>query len=385
MLVAAPLVTLALLCTALAAHADAVRPGAAASLTLRAAAPHPVLRGDNQRTGRAPGFPAGLDPLWKFQIKGGVDLPAVAAGGVVVVASAAGQLVNLDAASGKELRRVALPGAPALGPLLTPRGDRVVITAGGEALGYTSSGGLRFRRSLPARPRDLRAAPLALASGGVVVAAGTALLWLDGEGRLQEQAQLPEAPVGALVESPQGVLAVTTGGRVFRWAPPEPPTQVGGLGGSPTSTAALAGRSLVASVDGSRVVFFDLFAGAVGVTVSSSAALVGPPSVGVGGEIWVTTAGGLLLALSPEGRELERASILGGGTEWDGAGDVMLVAEGGKVAFARPSGEVAVWSREGEISSEQRACGDPIGLISDGDRLIVTCRDGTVAAFGKKG
>jgi hypothetical protein len=305
----------------------------------------------------------------------------------VIAASVAGQLVSLDLATGKETQRTALPAPPVQGPLLTSRGDRVVLTAAGECVGVAPSGEIRFRRPLPARPRDLRVAPLAPAVGGVILAAGAALLWLDGEGRVQERVQLPEAPVGALVESPRGTLAVTALGKVFRWAPPGSPTLVGSLGGAPAASPALVNAALVVPVDRTRLVFFDLGAGAVGVTVSAASSLEGPPTVGQGGEVWVATQGGLLLAVSPEGNELARVSLLGGsgGEMGSAAFEATLVAEGRKVAFFRPSGELVVWSKQGgEVSSDQRVCGDPIGLLSDGERLVVTCRDGTVAAFGKR-
>lgn len=378
----AALALLPLLAAALA-HADAVRPGAAATVALaHPPGQCPVARCDNQRTGRVPGFPAELSPLWKIQISGGLDLSAVLAGGAVVVASSSA-VVSLDAATGKELARAALPAAPLHGPLVTTRGDRVVITQSGECVATTPAGAIRYRRPLSARARDIQAAPLPAAAGGVLVSAGTSLLLLDGDGRISDSAALPEAPTGALVEGPSGVLAVTAGGKVYRWRPPEAPSLLGSLGGSLSATPALAGRSLATIVDGHRLVFFDLSAGAPGASVSLTAMIEGPPSVGVGGEVWVTTSGGVLLAFNAEGREQERAAPQGAGS--DGTTTAApLVAEGGKVALARPSGEIGVWSRAGEVSTEQRACAEPLGLLSDGERMIVSCRDGTVAAFGRK-
>ncbi|MCS6898281.1 MAG: PQQ-binding-like beta-propeller repeat protein [Myxococcales bacterium] len=384
---AALLALITLLGASLLAQADAVKPGSAGSLVLRSGAPHPVFRGDNQRTGRAPGFPSTLAPLWKIQLQGGIDLPAVASAGVVVVASVAGQLVNFDLATGKELGRITLPAPPIQGPLITSRGDRVVLTSSGECVGITPSGELRFRRPLPARPRDLRVAPLAPPAGGVILAAGPSLLWLDGEGRPLERVRLQEPPIGALVESPRGTLAVTSTGKVFRWTPPGSPTLVGSLGGSPSASPALVNSSLVVPVDKTRLVFFDLTVGVVGMAVSAASSLEGPPTVGHSNEVWVATSSGLLLAVSPEGSELERLSLLGGpGREGGSAAFAAILAvEGRKVAFLRPSGELVIWSREGgEIGSDQRVCGEPLGLLSDGERLVVTCRDGILAAFGRK-
>lgn len=376
------LLSFALSCGVATSYADAVRNGSVQTLSLQRPTPYPILRGDNQRTGRSPGFPASLEPLWRFNAKSGINLPAVAASGFVEVATTSGHLLRLDIATGKERQRVVLPAAPLQGPLITSRGDRLVITAGGECVGYTSSGELRFRSALPARPESLRVAPIVPKSGGIVLAADKDLLHLDGEGRLMDRIGLSEAPLGALLESEQGVIAVGQFGHVFRWRSPDPPVLLGSLGGAPSSLAALTGRSLVTAVGGDRLVFFDLEVGVPGVSVSSPFFFVGAVSIAPGGEVWTMTSAGGLRTMSPHGEDLHRASVLGGAGDLEATGSAMLVTEGGKVAFFRPSGELTVWSSEGEIRSDQRACSGPIGLLSDGLRLIVTCRDGTIAAFG---
>lgn len=367
------------------ALADAVRPGAGATLEVGAApGPCPMFRGDGRRTGRAPGFPAELVLLWKTQLQGGLDFPAVAGADALVAATAGGQLVSLDLATGKVLQKTTLPGAPTQGPVLTGRNDRVVLVSSGECVGVSPAGVVRFKTPIPAKPRDIRAAPLALSSGGVLLAAGPFLLRLDGDGQLVERARLPEVASGALLEAPGGILATSDAGKVYRWRSPSPPALVGSLGGALSHPAALSGKWLVGPVDGQKLVFFDLAAGVPGAIVSSSLTFEGPVAVGPSGEAWVTASAGLLLAISPEGRELERVALQGAGSSDFSQAPPALSAPDGRVAFVRSSGDVGVWSKGGLLLSEQRACTDPLGVLSDGERVIVSCRDGTVAAFGKK-
>lgn len=365
-----------------AALADAVRPGAAASLALSSTAPFPLLRGNPGRTGLVKSFPASIKQLWKIHIKEGLSLPAVAAADAIVVAAASGHLVELAPGSGKELQRVALPAPAIRGLLVTSRGDRVVLTAAGECVGYRASGELRFRRPLPAAPRDLQAAPLPLPGGGLLVAAGAALLRLDGEGRVQDRVELPEAAAEALLLAPRGFFAVSRGGKVYRWSPPEAPRLLGSLGGALSATPLAGPRGPIAVVDEQRLVFFDAATGQPGVTVATTASLPGPLALGASDEVWASTSTGTLLAIHPEGRELERVPALAIPPDPPGPRDTLLTAEGGRVALLRATGELVLWSREGEITSEQRVCGTPLGLLSDGAHLVVSCGDGTVAAFG---
>jgi hypothetical protein len=341
-----------------------------------------MARGDGPRTGRVASLPAALDPLWKSQLPGGLDFPVIATGrGTWMAATAGGLLIELDAA-GQELSRRPLAAPPAQAPVLTSGGDVVVVTLGSECVTHDAAGALRYRVPLPARSQNLRAMPLPSSGGGVVVAAGSTLLQLGPDGRILARGALPEVAVGALVAQGDAVLVTVESGAVYRWVSPEAPRLLGALGGAPSSPAALAGRFLVAVVEGKRLVFFDVGAGGVAATVPSAVGLEGPVAVGVGGEVWVTTGGGALLALSTEGKELERRALTRG-SQGDLTALPLIVGPAGQGAFVRATGEVGLWTRGAVRLADQRACGEPVGFSGDGERLLVACRDGAVVAYGK--
>jgi outer membrane protein assembly factor BamB len=344
--------------------------------------PWPMTRGDGARTGRIHALPTALDPLWKAQLPGGLDFPVIATDhGTWIAATAGGLLLEIDAA-GQEISRRPLAAPPAQAPLLTSGGDVAVITLGSECVVHDASGALRYRAPLPARSRDLRAMPLPSAGGGLVIAAGATLLHLGPDGRTLARGQLPEVAVGALVAQGDAVLATLENGSVYRWKAPDAPRLLGSFGGVLTSPAALSGRFLVAAVDSRRLVFLDVGTGSVAAAVPGAVVFEGPVAVGGGGEVWVTTGAGALVALGTDGKEIERRA-LARGAQGDLTALPLLVAPGGQGAFVRASGEVGLWAKGSVRLADQRACGEPVGLSGDGDHLVVACRDGAVVAFGK--
>ncbi len=364
------------------AHADGVRVTEATAARGRAApGPAPVWRGDGRRTGRATGAPKALSVLWKVSVGDGLDVAPAVDTRSVVAATTSGAVVSLDRSSGRETARAQLPAPVAQSLSLTARGDRIAVTAGGDVMALTASGRVRYRRVLPARANELTTVPLLTAGGGVLLAMGASLLLLDADGDVVDQATLPEATTGALVEGPSGgALAVTETGRVYRWSPPASPALLGSLGGAPTMPAALAGRSLVSVVEGRRLVFFDVGAGAAGVVVTAASTIEAPASVGAGGEVWLTTAGGMT-AVDATGAEVEKATLAIG----DSLAVPPLALPERRVALVRASGEVVIWSHEGVTTSEGRVCTDPVGLAADAAQVIVSCRDGAVVALGSSG
>jgi PPOX class probable F420-dependent enzyme len=348
----------------------------------------PLERGDAARSGRASGLPAEVSLLFRAQLQGGLDFPVAVGASEVIGATASGHLLTLDF-NGKELARAVLPAPAVASPVLTSAGARVVVVASGECVSYDAAGTPRFRAALPARGAALGTAPLPLPGGGVAVAAGASLLVLTAAGRVAARTRLPAPAAYSLLWDGSAVLATSESGRIFRWASPGEPRELGSFGGPLSSPAALSGKLLVAVVARHRLVTFDLAAGSPGASYASLAPLEGPVALGPASEAWLPSLSGLLLSIGTDGRELERIALQaavspgGVGAGSDGAlPPPVLVAPDGRVAFVRTSGEVGILTRGSVKLSEQRACAEPIGIAADEARIWVSCRDGTVAAFG---
>src|SRR6185312_4383835 len=140
----------------------------------------------------------------------------------------------------------------------------------------------------------------ALRDGGLLVAAGNAIVQLDADGVIRARAAIDprnsamEHASGAIVEGPDGALVTTVSGSVYRFRPPAQPRRIGTFGGTVGKGAVLADdRTLLAVVDGHRLVALDLPTGTAHVR-TGGLPLDGPPTVG-GGLVFVGTAIGLLL------------------------------------------------------------------------------------------
>jgi hypothetical protein len=256
--------------------------------------------------------------------------------------------------------------------------------------------------------------PLALWDGGLLLAAGSALVELDADGvvrargSLEERtpAQTTERAVGAVVDSPNGALVTTASGSVYRFRPPAAPRKIGSLGGNPGRGGMLADdRTLVAVVDSRRVVALDLL---TGTTYVRGGGLVfdGPPALGPGGVLLVGTQVGILLGFDAAGNEkvhvmLDKAPPVAPGSilvaspqglpsTFLGAAELkpsppVVVDAAGRVAFARSSGRVGLVSPEGKVAlAGEHVCPSPVGVLPAGDkRLLVACHDGGLWMYGE--
>jgi outer membrane protein assembly factor BamB len=404
-----------------AARADVLDPSIPRVVVVgapRGAAPSERL--DPQRTGRARGrLPASPVELWRRHMSANVDLPPVVDdAGDVLVALTIPDLVALGP-DGKELWRARLGSAsPTAPPVLLADGTAVVVTAAGVAWGVRPGGAVRFSTPLGVRGRDADTAPLALADGGVLVAAGSALVELDADGVVRARGVLEdrapgassptaERAAGGLVETASGALVTTEAGNVYRFHPPAPPRRIGSFGGSTRRGAALADeRTLMAVADGRRLVALDLATGLAHVRTSGFL-LDAPPAIGapplLGPLAFVTTqAGGVLLGVDAAGNEkfhatLERASAapaglfgLPGSSGLAGQPDAKpsppcVVDPVGRVGFVRANGRVGTVSPEGRVDvAAERVCTTPVAVAPAGEkRMLVACHDGGLWMYGE--
>ena len=368
----------------------------------------PTHRGDGRRTGAAKEIlPTGLLHIaWRKTIGLSIDQPALAGpDGTLAVVTARGDVVFIDS-DGEEKGR-ASSGTTSIGPAtMTSDGTVVFMSSAGDAIG--------LRRSSP-RPRfitriggerNVRAAPLSLDDGGVVVATASDLVVLDAEGNLRSRVSLPESPSAALLSSGDKVIAVTSTGAVYGWTPGREPVRMGSFGAPIDGGASLAdANTLLAVIEGNHLVELDLSRSARTTrSIATQGLYLGPASVramAAGGALAtllaLTPSRAFVVTIDPAGQETARAPIatFTPATLADG-GPMALVAPPhtgpivdprGAVAFAAPDGHVGMVGPEGGVdtigelicSRSARSAG-VAGLTAFGrGAFAVTCEGGVIA------
>ncbi|WP_050435874.1 PQQ-like beta-propeller repeat protein [Chondromyces crocatus] len=361
---------------------------------------------DARRTGSTwSALPVAPKELWRRHISGGMDAsPLIDADGNVVATLTVPEVVKLGP-EGRELWRVRIGSNAPLAPAtLTSDGTLLLVTSAGVAWGLSPQGAVRFTTQLGVRGRDADVTPLALEDGGVVIAAGRSLVELSASGAVRGRAELQERAVGAVLAGPEGALVTTEPGEVLVWRRPGAPRRLGSFGGAPRRGAALAdARTLLAVVDGRRLVGLDLRTGATS-TRASGATGVGafdaPPAVGAGGVAITGTAVGLLLGVDAAGGEPLRVAIdrpppsiaadagaglssFLGAVEGKPSPPVVVDAEG-RVGFVRSAGRAGVVQPDGSVAlATERVCATPVAVLPAGKhRMLVACRDGTLVMMG---
>ena len=369
----------------------------------------PTLRGDSRRTGASKELlPSGtLRIAWRKAIGLSVEQPALvgADGMIAVVTSTRGDVIFLDG-DGDEKGRVTA-GTASVGPAtMTSDGTVVFTTSGGDAVGIRrTSARPRFVTRIGGE-RNVRAAPLSLDDGGVVIATASDLVVLDAEGNVRSRVSLPESPSAALLATGDKVIAVTTTGAVYGWTPGREPLRLGSFGAPIDGGAALAdANTLLAVIEGNHLVELDLARSTRSSrSIAAQGLYLGPPSVRAGAGtstlatlLAMTASRAFVVSIDPGGQETARAPIatLVTATLADG-GVAPLVAPPhtgplvdvrGAVAFAAPDGHVGVVGPDGAVdtlgelicSRSSRSAG-VAGLTALGrGAFAVTCESGAVA------
>jgi len=368
--------------------------------TVRVGAPRgdaPSERLDPRRTGRAPTrLPASPVEVWRRHVSGNIDVPPVidAADGILVALTIP-EIIKLGP-DAREIWRARLGSSSAMAPpTLLSDGTVAVVTAAGLAWGFTPAGSQRFSTALGVRWRDADCAPLALPDGGLLVAAGNALVEIDADGVIRARAALDDRPAsgehatGAVLDSSGDSLITTAWGNVYRFRPPSAPRKVGWFGGTTARGAVLADRrTLLAVVDGRRLVALDLPSGTTHVR-AGGLALDGPPAQDLVGLSLLTAQLGVLLGIDAAGNERVHVTLdkpPGGGLLPSNAfvqvdlkpSPPVVVDSAGRVAFVRASGRAGVVSPEGHVEiAAERVCVSPVAVLPAGEkRMLIACHDG---------
>lgn len=372
------------------ASADVVRTGDARTIKLgETSGDSSLYRGDRGRTNHVAKVPSSLTPLWRTRIRGGVEQPHVITHEGNVLTVSGNEIVEIDR-DGKEKRRIRVPDAPSQAPLVTTNDDRIVITTKGECFSFSPRGAQRFQTTLPATSQY---SVVPTISGGIVTVAGNSLIELDSDGVLVATGKLPQRPVTDLMARGDVIYTIGEKGDVISWKRPDAPKVVGALsssGGSSASGAALVDdRTMIAIVESRDIVFFDLASGtARNGPTSPLISWENSPAIGTAGVLFVTNSNGALVEISPEGKEKSRTILeptSAASADSTSGGPPVVVADDGTVVFARDRAGVGL-ARGGSVvvATDKSPCSDPIGLTADATRVIVSCRDGVIAAFGDK-
>jgi outer membrane protein assembly factor BamB len=155
-------------------------------------------------------------------------------------------------------------------------------------------------------------------------------------------------------------------------------------------------------VERTRVVALDLKTGNTTLLMSGGdpvAQVEGPPTLDAKGTLLVTTALGELLGIDAQGVLVRRTALeampaLFGADagalppifrRLESRSSPPLVVDGeGKVAFLRSSGKLGIIDATGNVvTANPRLCARPLAVLPAGpERMLVTCRSGSVTMYG---
>ena len=279
------------LTAAMPAVAQRVAPGRPTTLIVgRPSAPSAGERVDGARRGfsQAPLPRGALQVAWRRTVAPSIEhAPLVTDDGGILIFTPEGICWSSTgtARSSGGSPSASAPSARARSSRTAPSSPR---PRRGDAVGVRL-GAVRFRTRTGDRGAATGVAPLPLDDGGVIVASGVGpagalgaeIAALDRDGHVRSRATLPAPVAWPLVATGAGVACVTAEGFVFLWMPGQSPTLAGSFGGPPDGgVGALDPHTLVAVVDGQRLVAMDLDRADVRVLSTSTAgALLGPPSI----------------------------------------------------------------------------------------------------------
>jgi hypothetical protein len=333
-------------------------------------------------------LPAKPHLLWRTRLESGIEhgITVDPRGNVVVATFDSLSELGRD---GHLLWSVHLDARPTTAPTLLSDGKRAVVVANGTLVATTPDGGKAWTRSIPCPANVSSARVLPWTDGGLVLAAGEGLLWMDGGGDWRASASVP-ARITGLLERRRAVLAMTQAGDVFTWDGVGLPRRLATFGGRTELGAVPIGDNVLAAVvDEKRLVEVDLVTSAIRVRVADGPlSYRWPVVVTKRGETRILSADGLLLGHDTEGRETLRISLDPAGAGRDagvlaqyGAGNAALLVDArDAVAFMCPGQDPGVVSPDkGVWTLAATACVDPVTLVAAGTgRLAGACRSGVV-------
>jgi hypothetical protein len=363
---------------ALPAHAEPSH-GALRTRLGPPSAPHSMRGVDAKRSGQSASV-LGAEPRvgrrLRVALGVGRGVVALADGGFFLVHPSP-RASRFDA-RGKQLYTIKLHAEASSPPVVTSAGS-FAFAAGGELYLVDPSGRLRSRTALGEGDPSVRSI-LPTRDGGVLLTSYGALIKVSAFGELLFRRSLADAPV-ELLETPSGVLSVTTQGHVFRLDAAGGVTRLGDLGGSALAAAvSAAGDFLFARTGPHRLGIFDLHAHRLrGAVDDASLGLDGPVLYSQGGVAHAFTTDGLVVRYDTEGNELQRVAFDPGARKAPGPEQALLLGDG-RLLLAREGADIAVVSQSGEVGViASSACPDPVGLYAAGARaVLLACRSGNV-------
>ena len=366
-------------------------------------------RVDGARTGRTRSTlpSAGLRTQWRIALGAQIEhAPLVDVRGGTYVVGTRGEVIAI-ARDGTERWRVSTAAAQP-GPAALLSDDTVVFVDAAGAAVAVRDGSVRWRVPF-GRADAARPAPLPLEDGGVVVATTQELAALDSEGRERARTTLAEATTLPLVAALGRVVAVTSSGAVWSWAPGAPePERVAGFGSTVDSGAALADdHTLVAvTADQLHLTAVDLLRGTATTRAFALAGVwQGPPAMrGSNAHVVLLTASGeIAVTVDAGGNEIARVSLAvhSTATAADGGPPALdahahtppLVDATGAFAFATAEGAIGVAGANG-VDLLGEACEPPIGNASrtappvaglaplENGVFVAVCHTGGLLAIG---
>ncbi|HXX69990.1 MAG TPA: hypothetical protein VEK07_22615 [Polyangiaceae bacterium] len=320
---------------------------------------------------------------WRASLGMSVEhAPVLDAQGNIYVVGERGDVVALSP-TGEELWRLATNFAQP-GPSTVLRDGTIVFVDGSGAAVAVREGFLRWRTKL-ARGDSARPHPLALDDGGVIVAAGNAIVVLDAEGHERARLVLSETAASILAAEPNQIAVVTTNGTVWTWNPGAlEPTRVASLDASIDATPALGNGHVLFAIaaGGSRLFAADLVTGSVSLRASATGSLwVSSPVVQreTVSLLALAAGGEVALALDGRGGEIGQAwigssplPVMDGGVGLRSAiPQAPLLADSeGTLAFAAADGALGVVAHLGSSQPEVQRISDPCPAPAGGRAAI---------------
>lgn len=284
-------------------------------------------------------------------------------------------------AQGKLLYSLKLQAEPASPPVVTSAGAVAFLVAG-ELVSVDQRGQLLLRTPLGDSELAVRSI-LSTRDGGVALASSGSFIKLSALRELQFRKAAPEAPL-ELLETPLGLLGVSSAGTIYRLDAAGRLHQLGELGAAASAvTASADGRLLLARTGSHRLVSFDLQERRPRTSIEDpTLELDGPVLLSHDGIAQAFTADGLLVRYRPDGSEVQRIPIDPGARKAPGPDDAVLLRDG-RLLLARVGADAALVAPSGEVTFiPGSACPDPLGLYAAGPRaVLLACRSGTVLRF----
>lgn len=284
--------------------------------------------------------------------------------------------------SGKRTWSRKLDRSAATSPVSTNSGARLVLTRSGRLYGFGEGGiDLFSPRHLSGEIGRLRAAPIAVATGGALFSIGHEAIIVDDRGNVSSSTRF-DSPVRWALSAFGKHYLVLDDGRVVEWHAHRTRTLVR-LSPPPAQAPLLDGTRLVA-ISGDRLVVADVTTGTVReVDSRPSDAFASAPARLSPGHVGVLTRSGALLGYDLT-RDIATVQHLGGVRVASNDREVfeLLVDDTGQFLVASTNGEVTLIGGGAPTVRQLECSGRPLLLPYAPSRLLYACPSGQLWSLG---